>query len=257
MRSIPDANWAEKMIGVIGFGKLGSAFAQGFSNRKIPVIAYDKSQEKISPGIAKSKNPREVFERSEIIFLSLKPAVILDFLKENPQSAKGKLIISPAAKTTLAELESASPDSKFIRIMPNIAASENLSPIPYSMGKNISKEEETIFLKLFSEVGNPIRVEEKHMPVITAIVGSSPAYFAYFARAMREAAKDEGVPEKIAEQLIAESIAGAGALLKKNTPEKLIETVSTKGGVTETGLKELESAGVLTAVKHAIKFQSK
>jgi pyrroline-5-carboxylate reductase len=246
------------MIGIIGFGKLGSAFAQGFSNRKIPVIAYDKSQEKISiPGILKAKSPKEVFERSEIIFLSLKPAVILDFLKENSKHTEGKLLVSPAAKTTLAELESSSPNSKFIRIMPNIAASENLSPIPYSKGKNISKEDEAMFLKLFSEAGNPIVVEEKHMPVVTAIVGSSPAYFAYFTRAMREAAKDEGVPEATAEQLIAESLAGTGALLKKNSPEKLIEIVSTKGGVTEKGLKELESAGVLTAIKHAIKFQSK
>ena len=246
------------MIGIIGFGKLGSAFAQGFSNRKIPVIAYDKSQEKISiPGITKAKTPAEVFEKSEIILLALKPAVLPEFLKENSEHAKGKLLVSPAAKTPLAELEAAAPDSKFIRIMPNIAASENLSPVPYSKGKSISKEDEILFLKFFSEIGNPIEVEERHMPVITAIVGSSPAYFAYFARAMREAAKDEGVPEKIAEQLIAGSLAGSGALLKKNSPEKMIETVSTKGGVTEKGLKELESAGVLLAIKHAIKFQSK
>jgi pyrroline-5-carboxylate reductase len=246
------------MIGIIGFGKLGSAFAQGFSNRKIPVIAYDKSQEKISiPGIAKAKTPAEVFERSEIIFLSLKPAVILDFLRENSQSAKGKLIVSPAARTLLKDLEASSPDSRFIRTMPDIAASVNLSSLPYCLGKNATKEDENKFLKLFSEVGNPLKAEEKHMDVFTAISSSGIAYFAYFARAMREAAKDEGIPEKDAEQVIAESLEGTGALLKNNPPEKLIETVSTKGGVTEKGLKELESAGVLLAIKHAIKFQSK
>lgn len=246
------------MIGIIGLGKLGGAFAEGFSNKKIQLLAYDSSEEKTrGKGITVAKTPREVFEKSEIIFLALKPAALLDSLKENSGYAGGKLVISPAAKTTLSEMESASPNSKFIRIMPNIAASENLSPLPYSPGKNITKEEESLFLKLFSQIGNPVEVEEKHMDVITAIVGSSPAYFAYFARAMREAAKDEGVPEKIAEQLIAESMQGTGALLKKNSSEKLIENVSTKGGVTEKGIKELESAGVLTAIKHAVKFQSR
>jgi pyrroline-5-carboxylate reductase len=246
------------MIGIIGFGKLGSAFAQGFSNKKIPVLAYDNSPEKINlPGIAKAKTPKEVFEKSEITLLALKPAVILDFLKENKEYAKGKLLVSPAAKTILKDLEAASPDSKFIRTMPDIAASVNLCSLPYSLGKNTSKEDENKFLKLFSEVGNPIKAEEKHMDLFTAISSSSIAYFAYFARAMREAAKDEGIPEKDAEQVIAESLEGTGALLKKNSPEKLIETVSTKGGVTEKGLRELESAGVPLAIKHAIKFQSK
>ncbi len=246
------------MIGIIGFGKLGSAFAQGFSNKKIPVIAYDKFPEKITlPRISKAKTPKEVFEKSEMLLLALKPAVILDFLKENSKYAKGKLLISPAAKTLLNDLEAASPDSKFIRAMPNIAASENLSSLPYCPGKNVSKEDEEKFIRIFSEVGNPIKAEEKHMDAFTAISSSSIAYFAYFARAMREAAKDEGIPEKDAEQVIAESLEGTGALLKKNSPEKLIETVSTKGGVTEKGLRELESAGVLLAIKHTIKFQSK
>ena len=36
-----------------------------------------------------------------------------------------------------------------------------------------------------------------------------------------------------------------------------MEKVTTKGGVTEKGIKELESAAVYQAIKHAIKFQSK
>ena len=244
------------MIGVIGFGKLGSAFAQGFLNAGVNVLAFDSSEEKlITEGIQKASSIKEVLEKSEMVFFGLKPEALVSILKEN--AVEGKLLISPAAKLTLAEMEQASPNSKLIRIMPNIAAAENFSPIPYALGKNVSPDEEKVFIELFSRVGVTVKVVESQMDVITAIVGSSPAYFAYFARAMREAAKDQGVPEETANLLLAQVLSGTGALLSKSSCEEIMEKVTTKGGVTEKGIKELESAAVYQAIKHAIKFQSK
>lgn len=244
------------MIGIIGFGKLGSAFAQGFLNTSVKIIAFDFSEEKLNlEGIQKAFSPKEVLEKSEMIFLGLKTDALVSVLKEN--AVEGKVLISPAAKLTLAEMEEISPNSKIIRIMPNIAAAENLSPIPYTLGKNVSQEEENSFRELFSRVGVTVKVEESQMDIITAIVGSSPAYFAYFARAMREAAKEQGVPEETANLLLAQVLSGTGALLSKSSCEEIMEKVTTKGGVTEKGIKELESAAVYQAIKHAIKLQSK
>ncbi len=243
------------MIGIIGFGKLGSAFAQGFLNAGVKVLAYDSSEEKLNlEGIRKASSPKEVFEKSEMVFFGLKPDAILSVLKENPTE---KLLVSPAAKLTLAEMQEASPNSKLIRVMPNIAASQNLSPIPYALGKSVSQEDENTFKEFFSRVGVTVKVEESQMDIITAIVGSSPAYFAYFARAMREAAKEQGVPEETANLLLAQVLSGTGALLSKSSCEEIMEKVTTKGGVTEKGIKELESAAVYQAIKHAIKLQSK
>jgi len=244
------------MIGIIGFGKLGSAFAQGFLNAGVKVLAYDSSEQKLSlDGIQKASSLKEVFEKSEMVFLGLKPDVLVSVLRENP--AEGKVLISPAAKLTLAEMEEAYPNSKIIRVMPNIAVSQNLSPIPYALGKSVSTEEETSFIELFSRVGVTVKVEESQMDIIAAIAGSSPAYFAYFARAMREAAKEQGVPEETANLLLAQVLSGTGALLSKSSCEEIMEKVTTKGGVTEKGIKELESAAVYQAIKHAIKIQSK
>ncbi|MBD3397690.1 hypothetical protein GF412_01000 [Candidatus Micrarchaeota archaeon] len=243
------------MIGIIGFGKLGRAFAQGFLNAGVKVIAFDSSMKKINmEGVRKAASAREVLEKSEMALLALKPDAIHPVLKENPSS---KLLISPAAELTLAEMQASSPNSGIIRIMPNIAAAENLSPIPYSAGKSVSPEQEKSFRETFSRVGVTVKAEESQMDVITAIVGSSPAYFAYFARAMREAAKDEGVSEETANLLLAQVLSGTGALLSKSSCEEIMEKVTTKGGVTEKGIKELESASVYQAIKHAIKFQSK
>jgi pyrroline-5-carboxylate reductase len=243
------------MIGIIGFGKLGSAFAQGFLNVGVKVLAYDSSEDKLTmEGVQKASSPKEVFEKSEMVFLGLKPDALVSVLKENPTE---KLLVSPAAKLTLAEMQEASLNAKLIRVMPNIAASQNLSPIPYALGKNVSPDEEKAFLELFSRVGVTVKVEESQMDIITAIVGSSPAYFAYFARAMREAAKEQGVPEETANLLLAQVLSGTGALLSKSSCEEIMEKVTTKGGVTEKGIKELESAAVYQAIKHAIKFQSK
>jgi len=243
------------MIGIIGFGKLGSAFAQGFLNAGVKVLAFDSTEEKLSlEGVQKASSPKEVFEKAEMVFLGLKPDTLLSLLKE---TSSEKLLISPAAKLTLAEMQEASPNSKIIRVMPNIAAAQNLSPIPYSVGSAVSAEDEISFKELFSRVGVTVKVEESQMDIITAIVGSSPAYFAYFARAMREAAKEEGVPEETANLLLAQVLSGTGALLFRSSCEEIMEKVTTKGGVTEKGIKELESAAVYQAIKHAIKFQSK
>jgi len=243
------------MIGIIGFGKLGSAFARGFLNAGVKVLAFDSSEEKLTlEGIQKASSPKEVFEKSEMVFLGLKPDTLLSVLRENSTE---KLLISPAAKLTLADMEEASPNSKIIRVMPNIAAAQNLSPIPYALGKGISTEEENSFTELFSRVGVTVKVDESQIDIITAIVGSSPAYFAYFARAMREAAKEQGVSEETANLLLAQVLSGTGALLSKSSCEEIMEKVTTKGGVTEKGIKELESAAVYQAIKHAIKIQSK
>ncbi|MBD3390273.1 hypothetical protein GF415_04980 [Candidatus Micrarchaeota archaeon] len=243
------------MLGIVGMGKLGSAFARGFMNAGVKIIVYDRQEEKLEPeGIQKADSPDEVFEKSEMVFLAVKPEAMALLINGAP---KGKLLVSPAAKLTLEEMQKASPGAKLIRIMPNIAAAENLSPIPYSPGKLISTEEEEAFREYFSRLGVTVKVEESQMDIITAIVGSSPAYFAYFARAMREAAKDEGIPEETANILLAQVLSGTGALLSKSSCEEIMEKVTTKGGVTEKGIKELESASVYQAIKHAIKFQSK
>lgn len=246
------------MIGIIGFGKLGSAFAQGFINSGIKVAAYDSDKNKEFPKeVSRPASPEEILTKARIIFLSLKPDDLLGFLGKNKESLQGKILVSPAAGLTLSELEDAAPGCRFIRIMPSIAASENLSPLPYSAGKEISHKDEALFKEFFSRVGVTIKVKESQMPIITAIVGSSPAYFAYFARAMREAAKEQEVPEETANLLLAQSLSGTGALLSKSSCEEIMEKVTTKGGVTEKGIKELESAGVCQAIKHAIKLQSK
>lgn len=243
------------MLGIVGMGKLGTAFARGFLNAGVKIVAYDRQEERLElEGIQKASSPEEVFEKSEMVFLAVKPDAMAPLLESAP---KGKILVSPAAKLRLEEMQKSSPDAKIIRVMPNIAAAENLSPIPYSPGKLVSTEEEEAFRELFSRVGVTVRIEESRMDIITAIVGSSPAYFAYFARAMREAAKDGGVPEETANLLLAQVLSGTGALLSKSSCEEIMEKVTTKGGVTEKGIKELESAAVYQAIKHAIKFQSK
>jgi pyrroline-5-carboxylate reductase len=246
------------MIGILGMGKLGSAFAEGFLKAGADVLAYDSDKSKLGmKGVQKALSAHEVLEKSGITLFALKPAAILPAIRENAQAAENGLIVSTAANLPFAEMEAAAPRAKLIRIMPSIAASENLSPLPYAPGKNVSPKEEKAFIKLFSKVGTPVKVEESQIGILTAIVGSSPAYFAYFARAMREAAKEKGVPEETASLLLAQTLSGTGALLSRFSCEEIMEKVATKGGVTEKGIRELEAAAVYQAIKHAVKLQSK
>ncbi len=246
------------MIGIVGFGKLGSAFAKGFSNSGLEVLVYTLNKKKLeNESVQIAESIQELTQRCQIIFLGLKPDVLINELKQNSEFLKEKILVSPAASLLLSEMESVFPDIKVIRIMPNIGASLNHTPIPYVLGKNISKEDENFFLEIFSRVGVTTKVEEKQMPIISAIAGSSPAYFAYFAQAMYDAAKEAGLNPETAKILLAQSLSGTGALLSHFSAQDIMEKVTTKGGLTEKGIKELDSAGVYLAIKHAVQFQSK
>jgi pyrroline-5-carboxylate reductase len=98
-----------------------------------------------------------------------------------------------------------------------------------------------------------VQVDEPQLDAVTALSGSGPAFFFRIMQHLIDAAMAEGLPEKTARLLAAQTAVGSGALLQQTGEEieTLIANVRSKGGTTEAGLEAMESeAGTLEAILH-------
>ena len=103
-------------------------------------------------------------------------------------------------------------------------------------------------------VGIVVRVEEHQLDAVTGLSGSGPAYVMLVAEALTEAGVLVGLPRPIANQLVEQTLLGAATLLAHGDdgPETLRAAVTSPGGTTAAGLRELEARGVRAAFLDAV-----
>lgn len=120
---------------------------------------------------------RTVVEKSEIIFVSVKPNIVPNVLADVKAFSAGKLFVSIAMGITLNEMEKILPnDSRVIRVMPNTPAVVQAACSVYVKGKKATTDDANIVEKLLKSIGTCEEVHEYMMDTITALSGSGPAY---------------------------------------------------------------------------------
>ena len=86
-------------------------------------------------------------------------------------------------------------------------------------------------------------VGEPALDAVTGLSGSGPAYVFLVAEAMIEAGVLEGLPRDVAEKLVVQTLLGSATLLAQSDdgPAALRAAVTSPGGTTAAGLRELEA----------------
>ena len=99
-----------------------------------------------------------------------------------------------------------------------------------------------------------MRVPEASLDAVTGLSGSGPAYVFLVAEAMADAGVLAGLPRDIAETLAFQTLLGSAKLLAETDdgPAALKAAVTSPGGTTAAGLRELERAGVRSAFLEAV-----
>jgi pyrroline-5-carboxylate reductase len=107
---------------------------------------------------------------------------------------------------------------------------------------------------VLSAVGLVVRVAEPALDVVTGLSGSGPAYIFLVAEAMVEGGVLAGLPRDVAATLTYQTLLGSSRLLMDTdgTPGELRAAVTSPGGTTAAGLRELERDGVRGAFLKAI-----
>jgi len=98
-------------------------------------------------------------------------------------------------------------------------------------------------------------MSEELFDAVTAVSGSGPAFFAYYAQALAEAGVASGIDAEAAEELAVQTMLGTARLLAEGVfadPASLIAAVSSKGGTTVAGMQVLGDGAVSDTVQHTI-----
>jgi len=244
------------MIGFIGFGKMGSALAKSIVKKgieKSEVICFDPNKELIEKEGFVVADSKDVVEKSEIIFLCVKPNLIEQILEEIKPKVENQIIISIAAGKKISSIQKIIGEKKIVRIMPNICALAGEAASAF-VSINLNSEEKEKIKELLENFGVAVEVEEKNFDAVTGLSGSGPAFVAYFLEAMSEAGEKNGLEKEKAYELALQTLVGTAKLLKesKMNAKELIEMVSSPNGTTIAGRKILENGEFKKIVEETI-----
>lgn len=253
-----------KKIGFVGTGKMAVAMIRGILKnglyKESEIIASCKSDETLERvskelGIEVTKDNAKVFEETDFIILAVKPNKIKEILTANSvANSTKKLLVSIAAGVKISTLEGYVPDSKIIRVMPNVCCTVLESASSYTLGTNATKEDGEKVKELLSAIGMAFEVAEKDIDAVTGLSGSSPAYMFMVIDALADGGVLMGLPRDVALRLAAQTMLGSAKTVLETGehPDKLKDSVCSPGGTTIEGVKVLEERNMRAAFIAAV-----
>lgn len=164
-------------------------------------------------------------------------------------------VLSVAAGITIAALEAGLPaGTAVIRAMPNTPALIGAGAAAISPGTSAGENDLAWAEAILATVGTVARVPERLLDAVTGLSGSGPAYVFLVAEALIEAGVLVGLPRATSRALAVQTLLGSARLLAESgeLPEVLRANVTSPGGTTASGLRELERAGVRAAFLDAV-----
>ena len=277
-------------IAIIGGGNMGEALLAGLlrSGRQVKDLVVSERMPERAKYLSEKysvlvTSVKDVAEYAQHIVVAVKPTDVEPVVAQVAEAASladsdsaEQLIVSIAAGVSTAFYESRLPaGSPVVRAMPNAPALVGAGVTAIAPGRFASAEQLKDVAALFDCVGGVITVAEAQLDAVTALSGSGPAYFFLLVEALVDAAVDSGLSRSVATDLAVQTMAGSAAMLLEQiddtrraasgagfgrgftggpdtTPAQLRATVTSPGGTTAAGLRELERGGLRAAVGHAV-----
>jgi pyrroline-5-carboxylate reductase len=251
-------------VGLIGGGKMGSALLGGLLDAGwdadgLAVAEVDSDRrrelEREFPKVRVVPSPAWAVADADVVVVAVKPGDVPASLAAAESSLHSDtLVLSIAAGVKIATLEALAPGRPVVRAMPNTPALVRLGASAIAPGRHAGDQHLDVAAQLLGAVGIVVRVDESALDAVTGLSGSGPAYVFLMAEAMIEAGVLVGLPRDISEQLVEQTLLGSATLLAQrgDGPEALRAAVTSPGGTTAAGLRELEVHGLRAAVLDAV-----
>ena len=159
----------KKIIGIIGFGNMGSSIAARIKE-DYRVLIYDKDPAKVSnlaDDIEAVDNLKNLVAETEVVILAVKPQDFEYVLGEIKGLVAEKLIISIAAGISTKYIEDKLGLCRVIRVMPNMPARIGEGTTCIAQGKFASEEDQDFALNCFDNFGEALVTEGMMMIIAT------------------------------------------------------------------------------------------
>ena len=254
-------------LGFIGAGKLAGSVIRGLIRAKFcppgDIIASEPNEQtraalQKETGICLTAENAEVAERAEVIFIGVKPAMVLPVLQELSDKLQRKLLISLAGGVRISSMEKVA-NARFMRALTNTPAAICRAATGIALGTRTTKEDADLMKKIFGAIGVVVEVEEAQIDAVTALSGSGPAFIYTVIEALAKGGTKMGLSDDVALELATQTALGAAALMQesKMSPEELRKMVVTPGGTTAAGLAVMEKLGTGESLVAAVEAAAK
>lgn len=246
-------------IGFVGSGSMAAAMARGWAGAdgfEGELLFTDSGSGRAAELAAElggeaAPDNGALAARSDLLVLAVKPAQLGPVV--TGLTAHGKPILSLLGATSLATLAEALPAVPLARVMPNVAVELRQGVLCYAAADGVEEKLDAELRELLGLLGTVIALDDELIDAATAVMGCSPAYFAVVCEALIDAAVREGIEPDAARRMVAETLAGTGALLHEHPAEKIRRAVASPGGSTEAALEALEKHEFRKALDRAVK----
>jgi pyrroline-5-carboxylate reductase len=268
-------------IAIIGGGSIGEALLAGLlrAGRQTKDLVVAEKGSARAKFLADTYSVQvtsvgDAAENAVYVVVAVKPADVASVLGEIAEAVARaendsveQVFVTVAAGVTTAYFESKLPaGAPVIRVMPNAPVVVGGGVSAVARGSFATAEQLKDVMAIFDAVGGVLAVPESQIDAVTALSGSGPAYFFLMAEALVDAGVAVGLPRPVATDLVSQTMAGSAAMLLNGldrqqqdgastmdtTPAALRAMVTSPGGTTAAGLRELERGGLRAAVADAV-----
>lgn len=250
-------------FGFIGAGKLVGSVIRGLLLKKFcesaAIVASEPNTETRTQlqnelGISFTTANTEVAEKAEIVFLGVKPQMVLPVLRELGGALTNKLVVSFAAGIRIAQMEAVTP-ARIMRVLTNTPSAIGRAASAFAAGSRATDQDREKIRAMFSAIGFAVQVDDDQMDAVTALAGSGPAFVYAMIEALARGGEKVGLSKQSALRLAAQTALGASDLMitSEKSPADLIKMVVTPGGTTAAGLRVMDERGIADAIADAIK----
>jgi pyrroline-5-carboxylate reductase len=265
-------------IAIIGGGNMGEALLSGLlrAGRPVKDLVVSEKTSARAEFLSQAYSVRvasleDAVENAGFVILAVKPAdveAVVAELAAAAARAEGdsveQVLVSVVAGVTTAYFESRlTAGSPVIRVMPNAPALVGAGVSALAAGRFATASQLEEAAELFQSVGSVLTVPENQIDAVTAVSGSGPAYFFLFLEALVDAGVAGGLSRAVATDLAVQTMAGSAAMLLERrdgstgdrpdtSAAELRALVTSPGGTTAAGLRELERSGLRSAVAAAV-----
>ena len=254
-------------LGFIGAGKLAGSVIRGLMRAKFcppnKIIASEPNEQtraalKKETNVSVTTDNAEVAEKSEVIFIGVKPPMVLPVLAELKDKLQDKLVISLAGGVRISSMEKTG-TARFMRALTNTPSAICRAATGIARGSRSTTQDVDLTKKIFGAIGVVVEIKEEQIDAVTALSGSGPAFIYTVIEALAAGGTKMGLAADVALELAAQTVLGAAELMieSKMSPEDLVRMVVTPGGTTAAGLAIMEKLGTSESLIAAVETATK
>lgn len=246
---------ANRKILIVGCGNMGGALLAGWLAGGMAAESFtvvDPVLESVPQGVTLLRAPPS--GAFDVLVLGIKPQMLGAIAPSlTPLAGQGTAVISILAGVELDSLQRFFPDAgAVVRLMPNLSAALGKSPLALA-AKGMHQASRSALDTLLAPLGMAEWLDEAQFDLVTALVGSGPAFVYRVIDALALGAAALGMERAQADRLALATVEGAVALAASADvpPGELARRVASPGGTTEAGLGVLDSDMAVTRLMEA------